>query len=59
MNFSLLLYDCPNAYTKLSDIVTEAPTLEAVDHLKQFEQYVLSYIGDTNVIREELFNVMR
>jgi hypothetical protein len=45
--------------SKLSDAVTEAPTLEAVDHLKQFEQYVLSYIGDTNVIREELFNVMR
>lgn len=45
--------------SKLSDVVTEAPTLEAVDHLKQFEQYVLSYIGDTNVIREELFNVMR
>lgn len=43
----------------LSDAVTEAPTLEAVDHLKQFEQYVLSCIGDTNVIREELFNVMR
>ena len=45
--------------SKLTATVENAPTLEAVDHLKQFEQYVLSYIGDTNVIREELQNVMR
>lgn len=32
---------------------------EAVDHLKQFEQYVLQNIGDNNIIREELVNVMR
>lgn len=32
---------------------------EAVDHLKQFEQYVLQNIGDNNIIREELTNVMR
>ena len=29
------------------------------DHLKQFEQYVLSEIGDTNIIREELNLIMR
>lgn len=31
----------------------------SVDHLKQFETYVLTNIGDTNVIREELLNVIR
>ena len=45
--------------SKLTATVEDTPSLEAVDHLKQFEQYVLSYIGDTNVIREELQNVMR
>ena len=45
--------------SKSTAVVEDAPSLEAVDHLKQFEQYVLSYIGDTNVIREELQNVMR
>lgn len=45
--------------SRLTNVVQDAPILESVDHLKQFEQYVLSYIGDTNVIREELRNVMR
>ncbi len=35
------------------------PVVEAVDHLKQFESYVLENIGDTNIIREELNSVMR
>lgn len=38
----------------------EASTLiEGVDHLKQFENYVLSNIGTSDIIKEELFNVMR
>jgi len=36
-----------------------APVLEAVDHLKQFENYVLANIGTSDVVKEELMNVMR
>lgn len=32
---------------------------QSVDHLKQFEEYVLDNIGDTNIIRAELLNIMR
>ena len=43
-----------------SSISEEASvTFETIDHLKQFENYVLTNIGDTNIIREELVNVMR
>lgn len=41
------------------DSVSTIETLQTDDHLKQFEQYVLSNIGDSDVIREELMNVMR
>ena len=44
---------------EITEIVENNPTLEAVDHLEQFRQYVLENIGDTNIIREELFNVMK
>lgn len=33
--------------------------IEAVDHLQQFENYVLSNIGDTQVIKEELAALLR
>ena len=33
-------------------------SFETVDHLTQFKQFVLENIGDTNIIREELNNVM-
>ena len=33
--------------------------IEGVDHLKQFENYVLTNIGSSDIIREELLNVMR
>ena len=33
--------------------------IEAVDHLKQFENYVLSNIGDTQIIKEELAALLR
>lgn len=35
------------------------PVIEAVDHLKQFENYVLANIGTSDVVKEELLNVMR
>ena len=44
---------------EITEIVENNPTIEAVDHLEQFRQYVLENIGDTNIIREELFNVMK
>lgn len=33
--------------------------IETVDHLKQFENYVLSNIGTSDIVKEELMNVMR
>ena len=36
-----------------------APVIEAVDHLKQFENYVLANIGTSGIVKEELLNVMR
>ena len=36
-----------------------APVIEAVDHLKQFENYVLANIGTSDIVKEELLNVMR
>lgn len=33
--------------------------IEGIDHLKQFEQYVLTNIGNTEVIHQELMKVMR
>lgn len=43
----------------VNEILDDTPTLQAVDHLKQFETYVLENIGNTNIIREELSQVMR
>ena len=37
----------------------DVPVIEAVDHLKQFENYVLANIGTNDVVKEELMNVMR
>lgn len=36
-----------------------APVVEAVDHLKQFENYVLANIGTSDIVKEELLSVMR
>jgi DNA repair exonuclease SbcCD nuclease subunit len=33
--------------------------LTTVDHLKQFEQYVLSALGNSDVVKEELSNILR
>lgn len=35
------------------------PVLDAVDHLKQFENYVLINIGNNDIVKEELLAVMR
>lgn len=44
----------------LDGSVEETQSLASdVDHLSQFKEYVLSEIGDTNLIREELSLVMR
>lgn len=44
-----------------AEIIVDQNTfsIEAVDHLKQFENYVMENIGNTNIIREELGNVLR
>ena len=42
-----------------SSPTTSIETLQTDDHLKQFEQYVLSNIGSSDIIKEELSNVMR
>lgn len=36
-----------------------APMIQGVDHLKQFESYVLSTIGTSDEVKEELLNIMR
>jgi DNA repair exonuclease SbcCD nuclease subunit len=43
-----------------TSVTTEATieTLQTDDHLKQFEQYVLSNIGNSDIIKEELLKVM-
>lgn len=38
---------------------TPTITMSSSDHLKQFEEYVLSNIGDSNIVREELVTIMR
>lgn len=43
--------------TKNDDTLT--PVIEAVDHLQQFEKYILVNIGDSDIIKEELASVMR
>lgn len=69
------MLDCVRNMLESSNIVTEYRLLvedelcvatdsvssltSEVDHLKQFEEYVLSEIGDTNIIREELSHIMR
>lgn len=42
-----------------TDVDLNAPVIEAVDHLKQFENYVLANIGTNDIVKEELINVMR
>lgn len=42
-----------------SDVELSSTIIEAVDHLKQFENYVLANIGNNDVVKEELMNVMR
>jgi hypothetical protein len=42
-----------------TDSNTTIDELQTDDHLKQFEQYVLTNIGDSDIIREELSMVMR
>ena len=60
-----LLKEFPNIICRLiveassDSISTDEPILEATDHLKQFEQYVLENIGNTDIIKEELMSVMR
>ena len=44
---------------KINTEVVQQNIKSSVDHLKQFEDYVLSEIGDTNIIREELSYLMR
>ena len=60
-----ILKDYPNVICRL---IIEADktengdatiVFEAVDHLKQFEDYVLSSIGDNDIVREELLNVIK
>ena len=45
--------------SKTTENIESFTSIESIDHLKQFEQYVLTSIGNTSVIREELQNVMR
>lgn len=45
--------------SKTTENIESFTSIESIDHLKQFENYVLSCIGDTPVIREELQTVMR
>lgn len=33
--------------------------IDSVDHLKQFENYILSTIGDSTIVRDELTTIMR
>lgn len=40
-------------------VEAEQPKLETVDHLKQFETYIIDYVGDNNAIREELNCLLR
>jgi len=42
-----------------SELSTEAIVMEGVDHLKQFENYVLTTIGTSELIKDELQCVMR
>ena len=62
------LSDVPKDHVREYRVITEheagtvdisASVLEAVDHLKQFENYVLANIGTSDVVKEELMNVMR
>ena len=47
-------------YAQTDEVVGESNVvLEAVDHLKQFEQYVTSVIGNSDIIKEELANILR
>ena len=45
----------------LSKISNDESTsiIEGIDHLKQFENYVLHNIGESNVVKEELMYIMR
>lgn len=45
--------------TEISTVKEIVDNTNTVDHLKKFEQYVLSEIGDTNIIRDELSHIMR
>ena len=60
-----ILQDYPNVICRL---IIEADktengdatiVFESVDHLKQFEEYALSNIGDNDIVREELLNVIK
>lgn len=43
----------------MSNITEKIQEFDTVDHLKQFENYVLTNIGTSDVVREELSMVMR
>ncbi len=57
-NSSLVEYRVLTEHETTMQVESE-PILEAVDHLKQFEKYVLANIGTSDIVREELQNVMR
>lgn len=60
-----ILKDYPNIICRLiveadkTENGDETIVFEAVDHLKQFKEYVLLNLGDTDIIKEELLNVIK